>query len=794
MSGIEFSASGPAREPGARARPSPRARRRAIALGILAGVITACLMLAIDAAVSAHRMLGAISSARLHLIDGGNSVVTGDPDVATAAFRAAGLSALDALGDADRPGVRLLAGLPIVGDNVTAAKAVAQAQVDTARAGLTMADAARTMDWNTILLPTTTSLGHIDLAEVRRATPQLESVATQLQTALNRLELAGGGHLIGPVAAGYDNAVTTLGRTAALAADARDLARVAPPLFGGQGIRRYLVAVGSLAQPFGPSGRVGPVGVLTARHGTLTLEPFSPADPSIGDAATSPDAPTSAEAMLTAAEASGFDHLDGVFLMDTVGLQDLLWMVGDVDTDAWDTALSRWNAVQVLDADVLQGTNATAADVQQATIAGDVLTTGLTRHPSTEAFGTGSAEMVAGRHLVIYARDPAVQTLLSRLGATGRLVGAGNPLAIVWNTTGVARTGLLLRRPISVGVTLDASGLAKMRTVIDLEDQAPNGPPSVQLGKPFGPEPVGGYAADVERVPAQGRPAHQRGAELTDHDRDVGGGGPPRRHGSPIRVAERGDVHDRERPGAPGRHRGGRPPSVPPGDHAGADGRRRSPARVDPDPRRDGDRLDHGRHDRGRVHRAVGGRAGRAAGRADRALRLSAARATRRTGGIAQGLGQRGVRAVPVREHGLGERPGDREVGVVPGDAVLVLAREVGVHLIEEGDVGARAEPVRHPRRDVEAAQPLVGVEVDRAHLAERGRAVPEIDQGDERPALEHAPVVRLLEVVVQAAQHPGPAATQVGLEDRRRPLGQPLLPVELDEGAAPVGVRERDP
>ena len=279
MSGIEFSASGPAREPKARARPSPRERRRAIALGILAGVLTACVMLAIDAAVSAHRMLGAISAARLHLIDGGNSVVTGDPDVATAAFQAAGRSALEALGDADRPGVRLLQGLPIVGDNVTAAKAVAQAQVDTASAGLTMADAARTMDWNTILLPTTTSLGHVDLAEVRRATPQLESVATQLQTALNRLELAGGGHLIGPVAAGYDNAVTTLTREAALAADARDLARVTPPLFGGHGVRRYLVAVGSLAQPFGPSGRVGPVGVLTARHGTLTLEPFSPADP-----------------------------------------------------------------------------------------------------------------------------------------------------------------------------------------------------------------------------------------------------------------------------------------------------------------------------------------------------------------------------------------------------------------------------------------------------------------------------------------------------------------------------------
>src|SRR4029077_3399060 len=113
------------------------------------------------------------------------------------------------------------------------------------------------------------------------------------------------------------------------------------------------------------------------------------------------------------------------------------------------------------------------------------------------AFGTATAEMVAGRHLVIYARDPSAQALLSRLGATGRLVGAGNPLAIVWNTTGIARSVVPLRRPTSVGIILDADGLARMRTVIDLEDQAPNGPPSVQLGKPFGPQPVGGYAADV---------------------------------------------------------------------------------------------------------------------------------------------------------------------------------------------------------------------------------------------------------------------------------------------------------
>jgi hypothetical protein len=518
VSEIEFAASGPGTSETLRA-PSARTRRRAIVLGVLAGFLTAILLLVADAALASRRMLSDISAARNALIEGGNAVVTGDPATATRFFTDAAADADAAVAAAGRPGIRLFGSLPIVSDNVAAATAVAQAQADTARAGTTMAQAAGTLRWENILLPGATTLGDIDLRTLKAAAPRIESVATQLQSALHRLELAGTGRLFGPVAAGYDDAVETLTRQAALAADARDLMKVAPGLLGGKGERRYLVAVQSLAQPHGSGGRVVATGVLTARAGVVTLEPLAPADSTIADAAASPDVPTSAETMLAAASAAGLDPLNGVILVDTVGLQDLLWMVGDVETDAWPVALSQNDAVSTLDDEVLQGTDVVAANELQAALSGEILTQALTRRPSTEVFGTGAAQLVAGRHLAIFSTDKAVQTLLSRLGATGRLVVAGNPLAVVWNTTGPARTGALVRRPTSVGVTLDAQGVARMRAVVDLENQAPNGPPSVLLGRPFVDEPVGGYAADVSVYLPRG--AEQIGIETSTPSESV---------------------------------------------------------------------------------------------------------------------------------------------------------------------------------------------------------------------------------------------------------------------------------
>jgi hypothetical protein len=179
-----------------------------------------------------------------------------------------------------------------------------------------------------------------------------------------------------------------------------------------------------------------------------------------------------------------------------VGLQELLWMSGDVKSTAWPTALSWSNAVSTLDGAIFSGTDEVAADVQQATLASNVLTAVLARHPSTEGFGTAMGRAVAGRHLTIYAVDPAVQQTLSLLGVTGRLAKADNPVAVTWNTTGTPRTGNLVKRSMTVTVGLRKNGTATMHVLVDVENRAPNNPASVLLGLANG-DAVGSFAADT---------------------------------------------------------------------------------------------------------------------------------------------------------------------------------------------------------------------------------------------------------------------------------------------------------
>lgn len=478
-------------------RLSRRTRRRAIVLGILSGILVAVVILALDAGLSARRMFRGISVARSDLIDGGTAVVTGDPAASIPYFKAADLAADSAVAAAGHPGIRLLSGLPWIGDNIRAVRAVAVASGGTARAGLTMADAAISLGWDDLRLPGTTALGDVDLTAVATATPKFDAVAAQLDDALSRLETAGSRHLLGPVAAGFNDTLAVLTRRAALAEDASNLFHLLPRLLGGDGTRRYLLAVESLAQPQNPGGRVGPVGVMTATDGRLTLEPFAPASGALRNALVSPDFPLDARAMLAAAAEEGTRGLDGVILVDTAGLQDLLWVVGDVTVTALTDPMTQNNAVDALDRDVFLGNAPLPAEDQQATLAGGLLEAAFTRRPSTEAFATGLAEMVNGRHLALYATDRKAQGLLAGLGATGVLDTSGNFLSFALDNTGTNRTGTFVRRPVSVNVTLDDSGTAGLRVVMDVSNDAPLSPASVLLGHPFTQHPVGSFTGDA---------------------------------------------------------------------------------------------------------------------------------------------------------------------------------------------------------------------------------------------------------------------------------------------------------
>ncbi len=481
-------------------RPAPsigRAQRRAITFAVLAGLGTLLLLLTLDGLWSGRAMLRGVTTGRSELNTGIEEVVTGDPGVAARSFEAAAAAADSAIGASGHPAMRLAGLLPFVGDNVEGVAAVARAERDSAAAGLRLVEAARILGWEDILLPATTALGRVDIAKVREASASLDDVANRLRSALDALEASSGNGLLGPVATGYDDAVAALERRSALAADVARLARLLPTFLGGDGPRRYLVAVQRLGETAPAGGDVGAVGLLSATDGTMSMGPITPAPESMSSATSSPRGPEAAAALLSGAAEAGLGRFDGVILTDSVGLQELLWMTGDAQPSGAKDPLVFEDAVVALEREPFLGPGRTAGETEQATLAAAVLQSALGRRPSTEAFAAATSGMVADRHLVLFSRTKREQVLIRGLGAAGLAELGRNPLAWTATSTATNLAGTFVRWTTTEVVTLQAEGAARIKTTVELQNRAPTGPASALLGRAFGTDRVGSWAADL---------------------------------------------------------------------------------------------------------------------------------------------------------------------------------------------------------------------------------------------------------------------------------------------------------
>jgi hypothetical protein len=448
--------------------------------------------LAYDAVTSARVMLNSIKQARSYMDNGIESVVVGDTAGAPPQLHAATAEASRALSASNHPSMRLLSLLPVVGANIRATRAVATAIADSAAAGLTLEDAARTLGWGNILIPGARSIGNVDLTKIQAATPKIDLVASQLQTALVQLRAAGGGHLLGPVATGYRDLSIGLGRRAALASDMKAVFHLLPTLLGGSGPNRYLVAVQSLAIPRATGGMITSVGVLTADHGRLLMGPLTPASPSMATANSSADVPSDIQAMLKAARGQGLGKLQGVLLTDSAGLSDMLWMTGPASPTGSPDPLTMDAAISTLERQLYLGTDAAAAAIAQAGADTRVLRSFLDHRPSMEAFAIGMAQALSERHLYLWMSDRGSNDLLSQLGATGRFQPAS--FTVVLSSTGDNRAGYYLQPTASSNVILDAGGGAAISTAVRVANGAPKGPASLLLGQGV---PAGTWSGDA---------------------------------------------------------------------------------------------------------------------------------------------------------------------------------------------------------------------------------------------------------------------------------------------------------
>jgi hypothetical protein len=164
------------------------------------------------------------------------------------------------------------------------------------------------------------------------------------------------------------------------------------------------------------------------------------------------------------------------------------------------------DAATEMERDLLEGTDPDRASFARADLATAIIESYLDRRPSTEAFAIGLAHDVAERHLIVYSTKPKEQEIVDRLGASGSYVPGPNPLAVTWRSLVTNHAVIFARRTTSQTVTLSADGSAHVRTIVELANQSPEGPPSLVLGLPLpatvpdpgGVDPVGGWAGEVQ--------------------------------------------------------------------------------------------------------------------------------------------------------------------------------------------------------------------------------------------------------------------------------------------------------
>lgn len=485
-----------ASHPAPSGRWRPRTRRRRVALAVWAGLATFAILLVLDGIWASRNLVRGLTSARSELAVAIESIVTGDPDAAAPHFAAAGEAADDAIGATGHPSLGLAGLLPVVGSNIDAAAAVGEASRATADAGTTMVEVARDLGWTDIRIPASEAIGTLNIEAFESALPGMSSVVDQLRQAATALEASGGDGLVGPVASGYRDSVDGMSRRADLAARFRDSMQLATTMFGGQ--RRYLLSVPALGVPRPGGGIPAAVGLLVADNGSLELEPMTTAPKAISDIDVSLDWPKTARMLMKTVAGSEIGAVDGVISIDAVALQDLVWMIGDVDADGM--AFSDETTTTGVEIDPFLGNNPPKTARVHAVRVFQILDALLDRRPGVESFALAGAADARGRHLSIYLPGAEERRLLRSLGLDGgaKLKGEGTlPVVATWSSLGNAHVGALVKTTIQQTVTIRPNGSASVEAEVLFDNGAETEPPSVLLGRPVDGLPVGTFASDV---------------------------------------------------------------------------------------------------------------------------------------------------------------------------------------------------------------------------------------------------------------------------------------------------------
>jgi hypothetical protein len=490
-------------------RQSPRAARRvAVRLGLAAAVLV--VVGALTGLAGGLFARNGLTEGAAALEAGVAAVRRGDEAATATALSDAARRFAEARDALDATWLLPSRLVPVVAQHVTAGQQAARAGSELAFTGAETVSAAN-------LQSLEVADGGVDLDRVRSLRAPVARARAGLDAAHRALVAASSSRwLLPPLVERLDREIARIDGSRRQAAMALAMAEQLPPLLGGDGARRYFLAIQSPAELRGSGGIIGSFGEVAAEGGRLAVGSFGrdgdlntkgtpPAQRTLPGPAdyrarygrfepqriwqnvsVSPHFPAVAEVIAGLYPQSGGSEIDGVISVDPTGLAAFLGLVGPVDVAPWPEPLTAGNAERILLHEQyvrLEGTARTdfLGDVAEAV--GARLTSGAL--PPPVAIVEALAPAVRGNHIALWSPVAAEQALFRLIGADGGLPPVRtDSLAVVNVNSGGNKVDWFLRRSSDYVADVDASkGKVTGTLTVTLRNEAPSsGLPSYVIG------------------------------------------------------------------------------------------------------------------------------------------------------------------------------------------------------------------------------------------------------------------------------------------------------------------------
>lgn len=401
--------------------------------------------------------------------------------------------------------------VPLVGAQLRAAHRLAAAGAEASAAAASTAGRASRLRMSDMA---------VDLASVAGLTRSIEGTVSALSRALTEARRARSRWMHPALRRRLGATVESLERAIASTRTAGEATRLLDNLLGGQGERRYFVAIQNPAEQRAGGGILGNYMELVARDGRLLVERLGRNEDFVGtvntrlaglravgprdfqiryrgfgpehhfvNAALSPDFPTVAKVIEDLYRRFGGRSIDGVISVDPIALSALLEVVGPVTVPGWPVPLTSTTAAKVLLHDHYLHLDGEQREMFLLGVASAILERLATADlPPGPALVRALAPAVASKHLMLHGSHPSEQRLLGRLGMTGKIPPVrGDFLQVVTQNSGQNKIDWFQRRAIAYDASFEPTTGAIVATAsIHLTNTAPSSSalPDYVLGGP----------------------------------------------------------------------------------------------------------------------------------------------------------------------------------------------------------------------------------------------------------------------------------------------------------------------